>query len=333
MLTCYNPPRSNKIKILDDFDDLLEKLPNSSPIIICGDFNIDTLVNNLVSQKYTNIIESNGFDFLIENPTRITDSSATCIDHFIARDIDISMAKVLDEQNVTDHCPIVLEFLISTKDFEIHKIFRDTKFLEIDQNVSNYLFNLNNELIRLDDNPPLCINGAFNDFQSLFLKVTNDFAPIRSSAQKIKTLPNWFSNKLVNLRSKRNKLHKEWKLDIGNRAKLERFRCIRKQFENEVTTAKKNFYKFRFKSCIGESRKTFKLLNDLKGKVMRDNNPPSLTAEKTAINETNDQTANRFSTFFSKVGEVIKKTYQFVNQPCQRRFLSQCISIQLMRPK
>ena len=94
------------------------------------------------------------------------------------------------------------------------------QFSDIDQNVSNYHFNLKIELIQLHDNPPLCIIGAFNNFQSLFLIVTNDFAPIRTSAQKTKTLPDWFSNKFVNLRSQRNKLHKKFKLDIGNRAKL-----------------------------------------------------------------------------------------------------------------
>ena len=61
LVVIYNKPRANKL----DFVDLVEVLGNLNskclPTVICGDINIDTMKQNLLTQKYKNAIHSNGF--------------------------------------------------------------------------------------------------------------------------------------------------------------------------------------------------------------------------------------------------------------------------------
>ncbi len=87
VMVCYNPPRSNKMSFLEKFDACLEKLSNIFTVVFCGDINIDTLSFNKFSSDYLNIIESNGFDFLVNKPTRVIQESSTCLDHFITQNI------------------------------------------------------------------------------------------------------------------------------------------------------------------------------------------------------------------------------------------------------
>ena len=92
----------------------------------------------------------------------------------------------------------------------------------------------------------------------------NKFSPLREPKVR-KEKPLWFSNTLKNLRTKRNLAHKRWKQNPHEPSFLSRFKKLRTKFEQAVKTSKKQYYWNKFKSCIGDSRQTYKLLNELNG--------------------------------------------------------------------
>ena len=47
--------------------------------------------------------------------------------------------------------------------------------------------------------------------------------------------------------------------------KLSHFKDLRNKFEDTVKRTKKQFYWNKFKSCIGDSRQIYKLLNEISG--------------------------------------------------------------------
>ena len=88
--------------------------------VICGDFNINTKVQNQITKKYSDVIVSNGFALFNEfdQATRVTDHSATCIDHFIYQNIP-EFLSVVSHQNVANHYPIMYVWSLNTDDAKL----------------------------------------------------------------------------------------------------------------------------------------------------------------------------------------------------------------------
>ena len=85
----------DSVELLDSF---LEQISTERvSTIICGDINIDKLTNNLLKSRYLNVIESNGFKILSNEPTRITQASRTFVDHVITQNIKCNM-NALEQQ-------------------------------------------------------------------------------------------------------------------------------------------------------------------------------------------------------------------------------------------
>ena len=86
----YRHPTKDSNKFLDDFSDCMEKLADEKKMLyIIGDINIDinrTNQNSPQADRYMQVITSNGAFSLITKPTRVTDKTATVIDHIITND-------------------------------------------------------------------------------------------------------------------------------------------------------------------------------------------------------------------------------------------------------
>ena len=61
-----------------------------------------------------------------------------------------------------------------------------------------------------------------------------------------------------------------------NSDSLEVFTDMRKTFQKALETNKKQFYLNKFKSCVGDSKQTYKLLNEIKVEQKNANNVPYL---------------------------------------------------------
>ena len=95
------------------------------------------------------------------------------------------------------------------------------------------------------------------------------FAPLKTKKNLVTKQPAWYTNKLKKLRTKRNNAHKKWKLNQNNYQLLQTFRSLRDRFEKEIKLSKKNYYWNKFKNCIGDSRQTYKILNESVVKVTK----------------------------------------------------------------
>ena len=135
------------------------------------------------------------------------------------------------------------------------------------------------------------------------------FAPIRKSQSKPIRLPRWFDNSIKNLRSRRNKAHGEWISNKSNANHFQKFRILRKKFDNVVKAAKKRFYSNKFDQCIRDSRQTFKLLNEIRGKQEVSISLPILTSCTTDSNHSPSQSdiAETFNRHFITIGEKVQK--------------------------
>ncbi|XP_047506792.1 uncharacterized protein LOC125050811 [Pieris napi] len=79
----YRPPGYQNLSVFDSvMEDVLKKLSTSSKsIIISGDFNINLLETNSNSIRLISLFKSFNLSNVFMEPTRVTASSATCIDN------------------------------------------------------------------------------------------------------------------------------------------------------------------------------------------------------------------------------------------------------------
>ena len=165
--------------------------------------------------------------------------------------------------------------------------YRNTSFLKNPSQVQSFQEKLYEELENSYEQIILekSVNSCFNSFTDIFEKVLNVFAPLKTCTNKNKETPPWYDNKLKSLRNKRNKAHKNWKMNPHNSDYLKVFKDLRNTFQKTLETTKKQFYLNKFKSCVGDSRQTYKLLNEIKGEQKNANSVPYLDVLQADDNE------------------------------------------------
>ena len=217
---------------------------------------------------------------------------------------------ILENQSFSDHFPVTLKWTVKANDLE-SKIVRDTSFLRNCSIVEKYLSALSHELCNVFSAHSGCANSCFSAFHHIFLTVTEQYAPLkRITPHNRNSTPKWFDNKIKNMRTQRNLIHRKWKADKSNGSLSKKFTDIRLQLEKSIKTAKKVYYRNMFEKCIGDSRQTFKLLNELSGKHLVNNAVPKLSScmSDTAPNSSNFQVAEKFNEFFASIGKNIQRS-------------------------
>ena len=102
----YDKPKADKLDLVDNFDNFLnDKSANKTPFIFSGDFNINILEQNLLTKDYSSAIISNGFENGPMEPTRVRETSSTCLDHYIFQNKSKSKVIVLKNEEIAVHYP------------------------------------------------------------------------------------------------------------------------------------------------------------------------------------------------------------------------------------
>ena len=101
----YNPPSQNKIDFNTSFDQFIYSLTKSSCIFL-GDFNIDILKRDSTTLMFEGSLQSRGYSVLNNEPTRVTRTSSTCIDHVISNTSYVDTIDTL-QYCISDHFPLL----------------------------------------------------------------------------------------------------------------------------------------------------------------------------------------------------------------------------------
>lgn len=101
----YRPPDS-RVEYNDRFEDFIENASEEGKeIILLGDFNKNLYEDNL-DREWQNLTLSLGLTQMISQPTRVTPSSKTLIDHFYTSNEDYISRVCVNKQTISDHYAI-----------------------------------------------------------------------------------------------------------------------------------------------------------------------------------------------------------------------------------
>lgn len=108
----YRPPNISYVDFFGEFENTLANLVPCFENILCmGDFNVDLLkVDNSDTRFVLRFLEGLGLYQLVDQPTRVTQNSATLIDYLITNNTDLISRVDVIHEGVSDH-ELVLSFL------------------------------------------------------------------------------------------------------------------------------------------------------------------------------------------------------------------------------
>lgn len=184
----YHPPQKENAKFIDYFNSYLSLVCSHEGInIILGDFNYDLWKSNFYGNKILNCIYSNGFNQIVNCPTRITENSETLLDYIVTNNKNLCF-KVHLTPKIGDHSIISLH-LDSKHDDSIVSITKRTlKNYNVD-NLHNHLLNIN-------------WNNNFSNVNILankFVKDINDILNVMCPVRKLNFRKKYQNKKWITL--------------------------------------------------------------------------------------------------------------------------------------
>ena len=157
---------------------------NKSKIVLLGDFNIDLLKPHMALESTFALF---GLKQVIKEPTRITASSATPLDHIYTTDLsNISNINVSDV-SLSYHCPVLCTWLYRHKN--------DLKANHLEQEYRSYKhFNKDRFLydLSLANFASVCIcsdpNDALKTWYNMFMPIFNKHTCIKRNRTRQKSV-------------------------------------------------------------------------------------------------------------------------------------------------
>ena len=194
-------------------------LPKNDTLLL-GDFNIDMLKSQ---NAWDCSLQLFGLEQFIKQPTRITASTATLLDHIYSNCPENVKDASVGDLSISDHFPVTCNWLLkipidlknghTTTTFRSFKNFNKDAFL---YDLSLTRFDLIYSIT--DPEAALCL------WYALFNAVLDKHAPVRTRRVKSSIRPPWLTHDLMKAMKERDKLKKKQRFDDYRMQK----KCIKK---------------------------------------------------------------------------------------------------------
>lgn len=283
-------------------NDYINKCNN---FVMVGDININLLEESSIIDEYKLALATNGLESLINNPTRITNKSKTCIDHIIVKlrnkNRVLTEAAVVDSQ-ITDHCLTAVWFsgpdmgAASADSLDIRRSYR----INHDQ-LNNLLDNTDWGDVFLEQNA----STAFDVFYDKFHTVLEKCKEISNKKPRnIDKLKPWISNEICKRICKKNRMLKKIKKQPNNTILRSNFINFRNKLHSDIRNLKHNYYETLFEKHKGNSKKTWKIVKEISNQTQNRTSVITLDINGTLVSEPS-AVANEFNNFFLSVAETL----------------------------
>jgi len=255
----YRPPDGSVRTFTDELSGVISSLDPREKVFLVGDLNIDLIDPNLYDREYIDICFSNSFLPLITCPTRISNNSASCIDHIWFSQLEETVSGVL-KLDISDHFAVFTTIKLSHSHSEfIQKKFRDhsekcVKLLR--DRVSTFVseFDMCHDIIG-------DVNDATLEFSSKLYNIYDTCCPLRTktiSARRM--IKPWITNELVNCVNRKHCLFRLYKRGIVSFFTYNNFKNV---LTSVIRRAKYNYFVTKFDSGLGCARETWRNVNRL----------------------------------------------------------------------
>ena len=292
-LVCGNIYRSpsNDLNTNNIFLSTLNKclltIPSNKGCFITGDLNYDiSNQENSHTSNFTDLMFEKSYFPVINKPTRISDSSASTLDHIWTNLLGNHYKSGIILQPISDHLPI---FVCTNLNKPLPVISPQRSFNQ--QNITNF----NIKLEEIDITPILNgydANNAFDIFMQKYKDAFETNFPLIFPTKRSTFLLPWYDAELQELNKEKNKTFKKY-LKKKSLFSKHKFNKIRNKYNRELLKKKKNYYANTFEKHKHNIKETWKSINNLLG-----NNKKQLCSSL-SINATSVQDFTKISNHFN----------------------------------
>lgn len=325
ILAIYRTPSRCANTFIKELDSYLDLVQNKNLIII-GDINIniaDAQAGNNTTNKYLNTIAMHGLRSLINEYTRISPISKTCIDHIMIRQSSniYTTTSAIYKVAITDHYAIALKWDQSKPSINNTTIGKTYKKTIIDHDkLLNLLENETWDLVHSTND----VNEATTNFVTIFNNHIQNASQTKTFKinSKNKPLKPWITIGLIksirvrdNLKQKLNKKNTYNNLHNlpPDNILILRYKAYRNLLNRLVRVAKDNYYKTKFADANNDIRKTWQLINEATDspQLLRNNdkiqvsNPQIPNNDPNNLSQTPHETAEIFINYFGEIGKKL----------------------------
>ena len=282
---------------------LAELNSNYEHVFIYGDFNLNVLelTQNKFISEYIESIFSHGFLQLVTRPTRITENSATLIDHILTNSTVQSHETFLLCSKMSDHFPIIhqLNFdkikpsngMVQTRDFSPDSMLR------FKNAIKNYNWSHVTEQV--------CAQEATNNFLSTFDTLYNAFFPltVKKLIKSLNPLEPWMMRGILISRKRKNEL---CNLSLKNPSptSITQFKNFRNLYNTVIRNAKKLYFQRQLEENQKNLSKTWQILVlAINKKTKKVNDLSHLTINGIVISDPQIM-ATQFNEFFTSIATI-----------------------------
>jgi hypothetical protein len=319
----YRPPSGDINIALSELSEILDSLPKHS--YLAGDFNIDLhSKNSSIVQRYEEILLSKGFFPSISLATHEKPGCrASCIDNILTNNIESIVSSGVLTDRITHHLPIFQVFNCNMGSCKTNikiKQYYDYNKSNVKKFVQTLEQDLENNVI---DN--------FTTFHDIFRDCIDRTFKLETPKCSKRTAINnpWITPGLINKITHQHKLYDNWvkvrkaKCKLGEidskggtclcpncslkRYKYNEYHSYRKQVKKDRRSVQSNFYAGKFAEVHGNSKKTWELINQIRGKHKRQIKPLFTIDNEKIINRR--VIANEFNKYFVSLASNLNKAH------------------------
>ena len=306
VVTWYRPPDSH-IGIFSHFENLVGKLDSENiEYYLMGDINCDMIAtrydNN--TQKLKSIADVYGLQQLITEPTRIPQTSATCIDLIYTNCADKIVCSGVRHISISDHSMVFAYRKLSINGTSRgHNVISYKNFRKFNkENFRNDIASQNWDQIYNSTDP----NEMWSQWKCLFLPIANKHAPLRTMRVRARSSP-WITSTL------KRRMHDRDILKIKaskskNPSDWVQFKKQRNIVNKEIRLAKQAYYQNTFNENKGDSKRTWQTINEPTSRKSGKTTVTSLKLNGLSVtnpSELSDKFNNHFATIGSKLASEI----------------------------
>ena len=255
----YRHPHNDRESFLEIMRQKLEYLNSQGfEAYISGDININFFSYNTDRQTsdYLDMLLNLGYMPMITKATRITNHSATLIDHIYTNSPEKVIKSGICLADISDHLPCFCTVSTKLPAFIHERYYRDFShfdkdLFEIDlANIDFY------NLVQGED-----VNVNMNNIANALQEITNKHAPIRqvTNSKKRQLKKPWISNGILNSIKRKQKLFKSHFLS-HDPAKVKFYKAFNNKLNKIKQIAKQNYFTDQFNINKDNIKTTWKLI-------------------------------------------------------------------------
>ena len=303
----YRPPHTDLPRFNEILNDILthigtdSELQKAEDVQLLSDSNIDLLQYNQHghTNAYVETLLSNSLLPLITLPTRITDTTATIIDHISTSHKSDTYDTGIIQSSLSDHLPI---FYVRHNDTSrpLPKYVKSRKINTETTRVFTELITNTSFATVTEENRP---KQAFDNFFNIIEKCVDEAFP--DTTIKINTsnapLNPWMTNGLMKSRKHKEKLFSK-KIRNPTELNVKIFKNYNTIYNKIKRTSKRQYYDSKFKEFSSNMRKTWDTIREVTRTKKRKENMPDYFKNNGEIITGAASIAEGFNSFFSSIG-------------------------------